>query len=65
LGQIFIVKELREKMKSKLVDIVNIKKAIQDNNFKLIVIDNEVYLEDRMTKEIVFLGESESVDDVR
>lgn len=52
-------------MKSKLVDIVNIKKAIQENNFKLIVIDNEVYLEDRMTKEIVFLGESEGVDDAR
>jgi hypothetical protein len=52
-------------MKSKLVDIVNIKKAIQENNFKLIVVDNEIYLEDRMTKEIVFLGESEGVDDVR
>jgi hypothetical protein len=64
LGQIYVVKELK-KMKTRLVDIVNIKKAIQDNNFKLIVIDNEVYLEDRMTKEIVFLGESENVDDAR
>jgi hypothetical protein len=52
-------------MKSKLVDIVNIKKAIQENNFKLIVVDNEIYLEDRTTKEIVFLGENEGVDDAR
>jgi hypothetical protein len=64
LGQIYVVKELR-KMKTRLVDIVNIKKVIQENNFKLIVVDNEIYLEDRETKEIVFLGESENVDDVR
>jgi hypothetical protein len=64
LGQIYVVKELK-KMKTRLVDIVNIKKVIQENNFKLIVVDNEIYLEDRETKEIVFLGESENVDDVR